>query len=511
MDLSDLIERNAAFTPDKPATIFEGETLSYAEFNARIAQAARALKSECGVSRGDRVAILSLNRPDYLVLLYACARLGAMLVPLNWRLAVAEQLFILSDASVKVLVLEQAFADVLPALEKSLPDASIVGLDFEPPRGITFDVLLAQARGDGRNPHTDLGCPLLIVYTSGTTGRPKGAVLRQEALLWNGVMSQHMHGLTSEDHVLTVLPFFHVGGLNIQTTPALHQGATVTIHSRFTPEATLATIARDRPTLTVLVPATIQAVSDHPAWATTDLSSLKAVSTGSTIVPPHLVDRFVARGVPVLQVYGSTETCPVAVYTRLGGDLARAGSTGLPGLCCEAVIIDDAGDELPPGTPGEIAVRGPNVFYEYWGNEDATRAALHDGWYRTGDIGLRDADGYFWVHDRKKNLIISGGENIYPAEVERVLLEHPDVRECGVIGRPDPRWDEVPVAYVIRRTGCSVEAEVLKAHVLTQLARFKVPRDIVFVDDLPRTALGKVQHFMLRQLDAPESSQGDAI
>ena len=511
MDLSDLIERNAAFTPDKAATIFEGETLGYAAFSARIAQAARALKAEFGVGRGDRVAILSLNRPDYLVLLYACARLGAILVPLNWRLAVAEQLFILSDASVKVLVLEQAFAEVLPALATSLPDAAVVGLDFSPPRGVAFDVLLSRAHGDGRNPHTDLSCPLLIVYTSGTTGRPKGAVLRQAALLWNGVMSQHMHGLTSDDHVLTVLPFFHVGGLNIQTTPALHHGATVTIHARFTPDATLSAIERDRPTLTVLVPATIQAVTDHPAWATTDLSSLKAVSTGSTIVPPHLIDRIVARGVPVLQVYGSTETCPVAVYTKLGGDLSRVGSTGLPGLCCEAAVIDDSGNELPPGTPGEIAVRGPNVFYEYWGNEEATREALHDGWYRTGDIGRRDADGYFWVHDRKKNLIISGGENIYPAEVERVLLEHPDVVECAVIGRPDPRWDEVPVAYVIRRSGRPVEADDLRAHVLTQLARFKVPRDIVFVDDLPRTALGKVQHFMLRQLDAPESSLGDAI
>jgi fatty-acyl-CoA synthase len=511
MDLSDLIERNAAFTPDKPATIFEGETLDYAAFAARVAQTARALKAELGVSRGDRVAILSLNRPDYLVLLYACARLGAMLVPLNWRLAAAEQLFILSDARVMVLVLEAAFAEILPALERSLPDTSIVGLDFAPPHGNAFGALLALARGDGRNPHTDLSCPLLIVYTSGTTGRPKGAVLRQEALLWNAVMSQHMHGLTSDDHVLTVLPFFHVGGLNIQTTPALHFGATVTIHPRFTPDATLTTIERERPTLTVLVPAIIQAVTDHPDWAATDLSSLRAVSTGSTIVPPHLIDRVVARGVPVLQVYGSTETCPIAIYTRLGGDLSRLGSTGLPGLCCETAVIDDAGAELPPGTPGEIAVRGPNVFCEYWGNEDATREALHDGWYRTGDIGLRDTDGYFWVHDRKKNLIISGGENIYPAEVERVLLEHPDVRECGVIGRPDPRWDEVPVAYVIRRAGCSVAAEGLQAHVLTQLARFKVPRDIVFVDDLPRTALGKVQHFMLRQLDAPKSSQGEAI
>jgi len=509
MDLSDLIARNAAFTPDKPAIIFEGETLGYAAFNARIAQAARALKADFGVGRGDRVAILSLNRPDYLVLLYACARLGAMLVPLNWRLAVAEQLFILSDASVKVLALEQAFAAVLPALEECLPDAGIIGLDFAPSRGTALDGLLTGARGDGRDPHADLNCPLLIVYTSGTTGRPKGAVLRQEALLWNGIMSQHMHGLNSDDHVLTVLPFFHVGGLNIQTTPALHLGATVMVHSRFTPDAALAAFEHDRPTLTVLVPATIQAVVDHPAWASTDLSSLKAVSTGSTIVPQHLIDCFVTRGVPVLQVYGSTETCPVAVYTRVGGDLSRPGSTGLSGLFCEATIVDDAGVELPAGAPGEIAIRGPNVFCEYWGNENATREALHDGWYRTGDIGHRDADGYFWVHDRKKNLIISGGENIYPAEVERVLLEHPDVVECGVIGRPDSRWEEVPVAYVIRRSGCRVEADDLRAHVLGQLARFKVPRDIVFVDDLPRTALGKVQHFMLRQLDAPKSSQGE--
>jgi fatty-acyl-CoA synthase len=511
MDLSQLIERNAAFTPNKAAVVFEEETLSYAAFHARIQLMACALKSEFGVSRGDRVAVLSLNRPDYLVLLYACARLGAMLVPLNWRLAIAEQLFIVSDAAVKVLVLERAFAELLPALKKRLPDINVVGFDFAPSHGIAFDVLLARARGEGRNPNTDLSCPLLIVYTSGTTGRPKGAVLRQEALLWNGVMSQHMHALTSSDRVLTVLPFFHVGGLNIQTTPALHQGATVSIHPRFTPDATLAAIQRDRPTLTVLVPATIQAITDHPEWAMTDLSSLKAISTGSTIVPPYLIDRFTARGVPVLQVYGSTETCPIAIYTRLEGDLSRSDSTGLAGLCCEAAVIDAAGKELPTDTPGEIAVRGPNVFCEYWGNEEATREALHDGWYRTGDIGRRDGDGYFYVHDRKKNLIISGGENVYPAEIERVLLEHPDVVECGVIGRPDPRWDEVPVAYVIRRAGCLVQAEELRAHVLKQLARFKVPRDIVFVDDLPRTALGKVQHFMLRQLQASKSAQGDAF
>ena len=507
MDLCSLIDRNAAFSPDKTAIVFEGERLSYAAFAARIERTSTALKQEFGVGRGDRVAILSLNRPDYLVLLYACARLGAMLVPLNWRLAVAEQLFILTDAGAKVLVLEQAFADVLSELALG---TSVVGLDFAPPRGTTFEGLLTRSDGTSRNPHTDLSCPLLIVYTSGTTGRPKGAVLRQEALFWNGVMSQHMHNMTSDDHVLTVLPFFHVGGLNIQTTPALQLGATVTVHARFTPDAALATIEQERPTLTVMVPAIIQAVSEHPAWAATDLSSLKAVATGSTIVPPHLIERFVARDVPVLQVYGSTETCPIAIYTRLGGDLSRPGSTGLAGLCCEARVVDHSGGEVPAGTPGEIAVRGPNVFFEYWGNETATREALHDGWYRTGDIGLCDADGYFLVRDRKKNMIISGGENVYPAEVERVLLEHPDVSECAVIGRPDPRWDEVPIAYVILRSGARLEADELRTHIQAQLARYKVPRDIVFVTDLPRTALGKVQHFLLKQLDAQSRAQGEA-
>jgi fatty-acyl-CoA synthase len=291
---------------------------------------------------------------------------------------------------------------------------------------------------------------------------------------------------------------FHVGGLNIQTTPALQIGATVTLHARFAPDATLSTIEAERPTLIVLVPTTIAAMVAHPQWMNTDLSSLRAVTTGSTQVPQPLIDALTARGIPVLQVYGATETCPISIYTRLGGDLRRPGSTGLPGLCCEARIADESGCELPHGSAGEVAVRGPNVFFEYWGNQAATSEALRDGWYFSGDIGTRDADGYFTIHDRKKNMIISGGENIYPAELERVLHEHPAVGEAAVIGRADPRWQEVPVAYVVRKA--DVSAEEIVAHVAAQLARFKVPREVIFVDSLPRNALGKVQHFLLRQM-----------
>jgi fatty-acyl-CoA synthase len=225
---------------------------------------------------------------------------------------------------------------------------------------------------------------------------------------------------------------------------------------------------------------------------------LRALTTGSTQVPQGLVEAFTARGVPVLQVYGSTETCPVAVYTRAGGD-QRAGSTGLPGLVCAARVVDNDGREVAPGVAGEVVVRGPNVFFEYWGNAQATADALREGWYHSGDIGTRDADGHFFIHDRKKNMIISGGENIYPAEVERLLVAHPEIVEGAVIGRADPKWQEVPVAYVVRRAGCTLEAGALEAYLLTQLARFKVPREYVFVDALPRNAMGKVQHFVLRE------------
>src|SRR5215475_1973608 len=448
MDLSDIIDRNAAFAPDKTALRFGRQTWSYAGFAARLTATARALKSQLSVGRGDRVAILSTNRPDYLTLLYACARLGAMLVPLNWRLAIEEQLFILSDASVKALMVEKTLAAVVGPLGEALPDARVIGLDFAPPGGSSFEAMLDAASGDAGNPHVDFSSPLLVVYTSGTTGRPKGAVLQQGALLWNAVMSQHMHDLSSHDHVLTVLPLFHVGGLNIQTTPALQLGASVTLHARFAPGPTLDAIEK--------------------------------------------------RGVPVLQVYGSTETSPIAVYTRLGGD-RRPGSTGLRGLACEARIVDEAGREVLHGARGEVAVRGPNVLYEYWGNAGATTEALREGWFHTGDIGTRDADGYFFIHDRKNNVIISGAENIYPAEIERVLGDHPVVAEAAVVGRPDAKWQEVPIAFVVLRAGVAADAEALKRHVAAHLARFKVPREIVFVDSLPRNALGKVQHFRLKE------------
>ena len=415
------------------------------------------------------------------------------------RLAPAEQLFILRDADAKILVLQEAFAAVLQPLLAVLPKVAIIGLGHTPAAGASFDNLLQSGAGPLPAAQSTTDNPLLIGYTSGTTGRPKGAVLQQQALIANAAMSHHAHDMTSADHVLTVLPLFHVGGLNIQTTPALQIGATVTLQDRFTPAATLNAIAHDRPTLLVMVPATMQAMIEHPSWLSTPLDSLRAVAAGSTIVPQSLIDPFTARGVPVLQIYGATETAPIAIYTRTSGDWRRAGSTGLPGLLCDARVVDDHRREVPHGLAGEVEVKGANVLSEYWRNPVATAEALVDGWFRTGDIATRDADGYFTIHDRKQNLIISGGENIYPAEVERVLLSHPAIAEAAVIAAPDARWQEVPVGCIVVRTGSQVSAEEIEAFCLVELARFKVPRRYVFLDTLPRNVMGKVQHFLLQK------------
>ena len=494
MDISSWIYKHANFTPHKPAIIFKGETLSYTELYTAIKGFAQVLKNHYGVSRGDRVAILSYNRSEYLSLLFACARLGAMLVPLNWRLAIPEQLYILKDAGAKVLFVEEDFANIIQPLSKELSSCEVLGLDFIPPIGQSLDVVIQHSIGDSENPHVDLTTPILIVYTSGTTGHPKGAVLTQEALFYNALNSLHMHAMTSEDHILTVLPLFHVGGLNIQTTPALYCGATVTLHARFHPDKTLLSIAEDKPSMTVLVPATLQACKTSSFWEQTDLSSLRLLTTGSTSVPAHLSDAFRKRGVPVLEVYGSTETCPIAIYQRLDSDFSKEGSTGLTALHCESKIVRDDDSVCAPNEAGEILVKGPSILYEYWGNEEATKEALKDGWFYTSDIGYQDEDGYTFIKDRKKNLIISGGENIYPAEVERVLLEHPGVKECAVIGIAHERWQEIPIAIVC--ADC-LEDE-LRTFMTGKLAKFKLPKRYLFVDDLPKNVMGKVQHFKLR-------------
>jgi fatty-acyl-CoA synthase len=488
-DISLWIEPHAGLYPGRTAIRFRGRTLSYADLANGIERAAAMLYGELGLRRGDRIAWLGLNHPDMLGLLFAAARCGLILVPLNWRLAPPEHAFVLRDAGAKVLFAQRDLAAALGP--ETLPEGCRLvladGADDRAPN--LCDLIAAAGPVPGNEGAPD--DPLLIVYTSGTTGRPKGAVLSQRALDCNAANAQHMHDMTARDHILTVLPLFHVGGLNIQTTPALRVGATVTLHDRFEPVAFLAAVAADRPTLTVLVPATISAVLGHPAWPATDLSSLRAVATGSMPVPTDLIEAFHARGVPVIQIYGATETAPVAVYQRIREAYGCVGSMGRAGLHTRVRVVDATGADAGPGVPGEVLVRGEHVAGGYWNDPEATAKAFAGGWFRSGDIAEYDADGRFWFKDRIKNVIISGGENIYPAEVERVLRAMPGIRECHIIGRPDARWGMVPVAAVVAEAG--VTREAVLQHFDGRLARFKHPRDVVFLAELPRNAMGKVQ------------------
>ncbi|MYE00009.1 MAG: long-chain fatty acid--CoA ligase, partial [Alphaproteobacteria bacterium] len=298
---------------------------------------------------------------------------------------------------------------------------------------------------------------------------------------------------------LTVLPMFHVGGLNILTSPAFYAGGTVILHRRFEPGAVLRAIVEERPTQLVLVPATIQAVIDLPGWAEADLSSLRLLTTGSSVVPLHLIDAVQARGVPVCQTYGLTETAPVSIYQKPGDGLRKPRSTGKCGLHCEMKIADDDGNEVPVGASGEILIRGGNVLREYWNNEEETHRALKHGWFHTGDVAWRDEEGDVFVIDRKKDIVISGGENIYPAEIEQLVHRMDDVADVAVVGRGDARWGEVPVAVVVPAPGARIAASDFLARFEGRLARFKHPKEVLFVDALPRTALGKTRKHELRE------------
>jgi fatty-acyl-CoA synthase len=485
MNLSRVVAHWASHTPGRTAIHFQGADLRYADLWARITRATDALAAQ-GIARGDRVAMLAYNCPEILVALLALARLGAMLVPLNWRLTLAEHRLILADCTPKLLLAEddwRAHAEQLPVLVRPLAA-------LETPAETAPEPCLSGSDADDA----------LIVYTSGTTGKPKGAVLTQAGLIWNAYNAIAAHDMRQQDHALNALPMFHVGGLNIQGLPVLVAGARVTLHRRFDAAQWLGDVAARRPTLSVLVPAMMAAIVGHPAWPRAELSSLRMIHAGSMIVPDSLIQAFHARGVPVGQIYGSTETAPLATVLLREDAQRKPGSAGKPALHCEVRLVADPerAGEAAEGV-GEVWVRGPNVMRGYWNAPEATQAALVDGWYRTGDLARRDDDGFYWIVGRSKDVIISGGENIYPAELENVLADCPQIAEAAVVGVADAKWGEAACACIVRAPGAALDEDGVLALFRERLARYKHPRRVLFMDTLPKTAMGKVQKFELRK------------
>lgn len=500
MDVSGWIDRHAAAAPGKAALIGCGRDYTYGELAALVGRLAGALAA-CGVGQGRCVAYLGYNSPEMVALLFACARLGALYMPLNWRLAAPEHRQMLADCPPAVMVVGPQFVAQTEGIRAALAPMTLVALGNTVPGGWRrHEDFLAQGEAAAPSSVPDADAPLLVCYTSGSTGTPKGVLLSHRALYWNALNSLAMHRMTAGDRILTTLPLFHVGGLNIQTTPALYAGCTVVLHPRFEADAVFDAIERDGITLTVLVPAQLDMMMANPRWAGADFSRLRMITTGSTVVPSRILRAVHDKGVPLAQVYGSTETCPIATCQTAADARARPGSAGRTAPHCAVRVVDEQGREVAPGATGEIVVRGPNVMNGYWNRPEATAAVLKDGWFHTGDMGHWDEDQCLFVDGRKKDMIISGGENIYPAEIENVLYECPGVEEAAVVGRSDARWGEVVVAVVVPKPGQRLTAEDVMKLFEGRLARYKHPKDVVFVEQLPRTALGKIRKEDVRQM-----------
>ncbi|HTH77515.1 MAG TPA: AMP-binding protein [Ramlibacter sp.] len=465
---------------DAIAIAYGDRRITYGELAQLIARAAAKLWHARGVRPQDRVAWLGANDPAQIVLLFALARIGAMLLPLNTRLAPAEWDALLAQCAPKLMVHDNTWA------QAASDAAQRNGIDLLHARE------LQDACGTSAAPdHAEGDAPVLLVFTSGTTGRPKAAMHTQANLAANMRIAAQMQRIERSDRIATMLPLFHVGGLCIQTLPALGAGAQVILLPRFSPDDAFDCFERERPTLTLQVPATMKALIDHPRWQGADLSSLRAVWAGSSLIPSPLVEAFHARGLPVCNVYGSTETGPFSIALPPDKAMEKVGSCGWPAPEVK-VLLGHVKDGV-----GEVLVRAPNVVQRYWPDEPACDA---QGFFHTGDLARQDADGSFSIVGRAKDLIISGGENIHPAEIEQALALHPDVLECAAFGVADAQWGEAVAVAVVRRPGNACAEDELLAHLQSRIARYKLPRRWLWLDALPKTALGKVQRGELARI-----------
>ncbi|MGA2550053.1 MAG: AMP-binding protein [Burkholderiaceae bacterium] len=485
MPLAGVIQSWARVQPERVALRCNGQETTWRRFWNRIERASARLATEWQVEPGARVAYLGFNRTEELILFFALARIGAILVPLNYRLVEPEWSAILKDAGARLLLYDAAFAQAAQRLS-ALADLNVQeceALIAEPCHGRPRYLPLTGAE------------PVLLVYTSGTTGAPRGVLHHQDGMLWNAAASIAAHDLVSSDHVLTVLPLFHVGGLCIQTIPALVAGATVTLHARFDAEKWLHEVAQSRPSLSLMVPATLRAVIEHPGFPSARLDSLRALMAGSSTIPTGLIEAFHQRGVPVGQVYGATETGPVSIVLRPADAMRKVGYAGFCALHSAVRLVDASGNDVRPGLIGEIWVQGRNLAQRYWGHIDPL--ASQNGWFASGDLARQDEDGCYEVVGRVKDMIISGGENIYPTELEGILLEHPDVADASVVGMADARYGEAPVAAIVLRAGAVGDAAAILALFEGRIARFKHPRQVLFLESLPKNAMGKVRKLEL--------------
>jgi fatty-acyl-CoA synthase len=497
--LGNWLYQRALRTPHRKALTFEGITLTYGQLQDRIDRLANGLRAS-GVCQGDRVGFLGYNQPAFLESLFAAARLGAIFVPLNFRLSGPELGYMIGDAGVHTLIVDVPHRPVIDAIRHDLPCRRFFSAD-QPAEGWPSIQALIEAHAPIRTAiavaEDDTA---VIMYSSGTTGRPKGAMLTHGNIWWNNINVLLTYDLREDDVSLLIAPLFHIGGLNVNSLIIWQKGGHIVLHRGFDAARCLDDIAEYRITLLFGVPAMLLFISQQPGFATADLSSLNAIVCGGAPVPEPLLRLYAARGVPINQGYGLTETSPFVTFLAPEWGTAKLGSAGRAPIFSEVRIVDADGREIrQPRENGEVITRGPNIMKGYWNNPEATAAAIDgEGWFHTGDIGYLDEDGFLFIADRLKDMVITGGENVYPAEVESALYSHPAIAEIAVIGLPDQQWGEAVVAIVSLKPDATLELEELRNFASDRLARYKLPRRLEIIEAMPRNPAGKVLKFQLR-------------
>ncbi|MCG7346257.1 long-chain-fatty-acid--CoA ligase [Sporosarcina sp. ACRSL] len=486
--ISGWIEKRAMITPKRVALIDEQQSLTYLEMNERIENAASIMHSVCSIQKGDRIGILAANSIDYIITLFAAAKLNAIVVPLNIRLTADELAYQIADSGLRTLIVDDVNYDRAIELNGRIPMCLL-----------TFDSLQQTAPPLAGINEPDPAAPYIICYTSGTTGRPKGAVLTQEHMFWNAVNNSLSLDITSKDNIITLLPLFHIGGIGLFTFPVLMAGGTVVVPNRFDPDQALQIIETHRITIVMGVPAIHDAIRKSAKFADTDFSSVRFFYNGGAPCPEELIRFYFQKGIRFGQGYGLTETSPTVFLLSEEDFERKIGSIGQPVMFTDIRIVDEEGKDVRRGDIGELIVKGPNVIREYWNLPEATAQSFRDGWFATGDMVTQDDEGFVFIAGRKKEMIISGGENIYPLEIERVLHEMEEVDEAAVIGIPHERWGETPIAFVVMKSGSTHTEEQLRSHCADKLARYKIPSQFIFVSALPRNATGKIDKAALRK------------
>ena len=502
INIGDWIRKWSFLQPHKKALIFEDHPFTYQEINQRTNQLCHFLL-ERGIRKGDRVSVLLYNCHQYIEIFFALSKIGAILVPLNWRLAAPELKFIIEDSGSRMLIFEPEFEEVIASIRPhlNLSDGDYISVGSPCPDW-TKDYEKGLLECPVQEPSLQVSAsdedPHILMYTSGTTGIPKGAILSHRKTFYNALNADIFYNLTSKDIMIVSRPMFHSGGLLVEAAPILYKGGTLILKKRFRSHEILETIQKYRVTLLEMAATVYQFILQECDLNQYDLSSIRCYFTGGERVPKAILKEYYRKGMTLSQIFGQTEASTI---TFLSPDAAvlKIGSVGLPVFHGEVKIVDKSGKGVSAGEVGEIIIKGPTLMSGYWNRPDLTSETIRNGWLYTGDLARMDEEGYIYIVDREKDMYISGGENVYPAETEKLLHTHPKIFDAGIVGVPDEKWGEVGKAFIVLKPGEAMDNGEVFEFLKGKVAKYKIPKYVELIEELPKTASGKIQKFVLKE------------